>query len=1054
MMIKRVNVIILPLLAVCVAIWGCSVLAGPELPSARGQDGQGSGTVVLRYALSGGARTLLPDFSAAGFTRFELLFIDAEKTKALPNAPVIRAFTVTDAAYTSFTGSGLRLDLKPGKWQLTITGYAGNTPMAQGSASFEVVSGAASPVAVAITLDPLSMASGGQGYFAWDITLDTSVVHSAGLSLTPISGNAAPFSVDVRANPSGKSAALDAGCYQLRLEVTDAQGNSAIRSADVQIWPGLTTTASGEEYTVKADDFVAGNDAVAFRRNSSGGMVFYGTLQAAINAALESSAASETITVIRDITATQEFPAIVGKAISVVSRDYATIKRGSSGQGHLFTVGTNGTLTLGGGAYGELIIDGGAVWLTLSNTPTNQPDNTTSNGGISSEGSLVHVTHGGAFTMEQGAYLQNNERMSINIPSIPGNGAAVWVESGNFVMNGGKISSNGAEKDGGAVYVDQGSIFTLKNGLICYNFAQDYGGGVFVADYGTFIMEGGKIAGLGDDDGPNIMGTSGTENTLCVEVNGIALWGNGVMGIIGSNNQSAGNGVSSFIPKTPGSYSTRETLAVWQPVAQLSGVKYHYLQDAIDAATGTNPTNPGVITILRDFTLIEAIRIDDVHIQLVSTEPVTIKRGLTPSTGNPLDLAVNPLITVISAAGPASLTLGNGTGWAGTLILDGGAEWDYGNPTEYQTNSGLDTTGSIIVVNMGAALIMNREAVLQNNSITVPGVMPGGVEIGYGSFTMNGGSIRNNATQSVGGGVSVKNGGSNLSSFIMRGDAEISWNYAENYGGLSSGNSVGGGLYVEGASVTMRDNATISHNVAYSSINATHPAGTGALGGGVGITATATFAGADFTMEDNATISYNAAKGYNFAFGGGLYVGGWNAYDVSRTYQNSRGGSNFTMKGGSIEANQAYDSASTVPFYTLDNWGGGVFYISDSTSANSFQMIGGVISSNSAGIGGGVVIAGGKFAMSKAANTESIIYGGNVPNGNYSYITINNIAGGSNDSAGHALLVWVDSNVDVTIETDGSPYTYSVTGPTINDARYVNGTIAAPVSSSFAFDIP
>jgi hypothetical protein len=225
--------------------------------------------------------------------------------------------------------------------------------------------------------------------------------------------------------------------------------------------------------------------------------------------------------------------------------------------------------------------------------------------------------------------------------------------------------------------------------------------------------------------------------------------------------------------------------------------------------------------------------------------------------------------------GGASLTLG-GRG-SGTLIFDGGADWNNDNPP---VNNGIQATRSLIHVDDGS-LKLRGGAELRNNHNTAGyggGVLVengsfdmegglisgntanlgGGVHVINGTFTMTGGGIKDNQASDTGGGVLVEE------TFIMSGNATIHHNTADNRGG---------GVVVN-ETFTMSGNAAIHHNTAND------------IGGGVVVDG-------DFTMSGNTVIHHNTGSGMG---GGGAYVDG-----------------TFTMTGGGIEGN------------TTSGMGGGVY---------------------------------------------------------------------------------------------------------------------------------
>jgi hypothetical protein len=97
------------------------------------------------------------------------------------------------------------------------------------------------------------------------------------------------------------------------------------------------------------------------------------------------------------------------------------------------------------------------------------------------------LVNGGTFTMRDNASITRNEATQMWSA-----GGGVHVASGgNFIMEGGTISSN-SSVSGGGVLVASGGSFTLLNGTITANTANGNGGGVHVG--GLFNMVGGMIS--------------------------------------------------------------------------------------------------------------------------------------------------------------------------------------------------------------------------------------------------------------------------------------------------------------------------------------------------------------------------------------------------------------------------------------------------------------------------------------------------------------------------------------------------------------------------------
>jgi hypothetical protein len=119
--------------------------------------------------------------------------------------------------------------------------------------------------------------------------------------------------------------------------------------------------------------------------------------------------------------------------------------------------GTGGSLTQG--ITGNFITVENDASLTIENITIN---------GRSGTGTLVLVKKGGALEIKDGATLQNNINSG-------GNGGAVLVDGGEFIISGGIITGNTAEK-GGGVFVESGAL-SINNSDVFGNRASSSGSG-------------------------------------------------------------------------------------------------------------------------------------------------------------------------------------------------------------------------------------------------------------------------------------------------------------------------------------------------------------------------------------------------------------------------------------------------------------------------------------------------------------------------------------------------------------------------------------------------
>jgi hypothetical protein len=335
-------------------------------------------------------------------------------------------------------------------------------------------------------------------------------------------------------------------------------------------------------------------------------------------------------------------------------------------------------------------------------------------------------------------------------------------------------------------------------------------------------MKGGVVYGLDDAASKN---DSSSGAAIFVESGGTAIYG----GSLGSD----------------AIVTTNDTLPV--KAAQIGATKYMTLYQAINAATtGTSANNPTEIVLLRSVFAPED--------------------GMTASTG--YNITANHHIRLVSEAGKdrtvtalagnfalftvndnTSLALGS-TG-AGTLTLDGKGEPAAPN------RRGVNVNGGIFTMNDNAAIIGFNNSAGSNSG-------GGGVYVtgSTGVFNMNGGTIKKNNADDLGGGVFIVNSGK-----LVMGSGNITENVAKTYGGgvyaasgtqfimnsgIINGNSsdmAGGGVTTNG--LFDMNGGSITHNVAKS-------------GGGVAV-----FNSGTFTMQPACIITDNDAPE-----GGGVYASG------------------------------------------------------------------------------------------------------------------------------------------------------------------------------------
>ena len=191
------------------------------------------------------------------------------------------------------------------------------------------------------------------------------------------------------------------------------------------------------------------------------------------------------------------------------------------------SVADNTVNNINGSSGGGVYVNGGTFEMHNSASVTgNKATNGTLNGGG------VYVNGSGTFAMNNSASVSGN---------TANQGGGVYVESGTFNMNDGKISGNKAKNDkasndtnGGGVFVNKSGTFNMNDGAITGNTATNtaernttYGGGVYVSG-GTFTMNGGtsSVSKNTAKNGGGVSVLSGTFNMNDGTISGNT--GNGV----------------------------------------------------------------------------------------------------------------------------------------------------------------------------------------------------------------------------------------------------------------------------------------------------------------------------------------------------------------------------------------------------------------------------------------------------------------------------------------------------------------------------------------------
>ena len=177
----------------------------------------------------------------------------------------------------------------------------------------------------------------------------------------------------------------------------------------------------------------------------------------------------------------------------------------------------NGWTITGSGQESVIKVSGKDTDLTIRNEKDDATESKTDEngelvtgqitGGAAKNGGGVHVSGGANLTLEGGSITGNAAPMNSH-PGKGTGGAGVYVYNGTFVMNGGEISHNTAERDAAGVELDDNAKFEMNGGTITGNRTDKNGGGVSVKGNGaTFEMNGGTITeNIAAGSGTNISG--------------------------------------------------------------------------------------------------------------------------------------------------------------------------------------------------------------------------------------------------------------------------------------------------------------------------------------------------------------------------------------------------------------------------------------------------------------------------------------------------------------------------------------------------------------------
>ncbi len=447
-------------------------------------------------------------------------------------------------------------------------------------------------------------------------------------------------------------------------------------------------------------------------------------------------------------------------------------------------------------------------------------------------------------------------------------GSGVKLSGGSFTLDGGRISGNTltGDKIGGGVYVMTGD-FVMNGGLISGNTVEAGGGGVVVSTGCSFVMTGGAISGNTAYNGSGVYAYKASVKMTGGSITGnICKKGNGGLFLNeGSTLLLSGSPEISKNQTEKDENKTEENLVLRKSLVTIDG-----------KLANDNPI--GVLLLDEGWNRPEGLFTDS------SASSIKASAYLERFTSD------NPLYNVQAEGDELKLAIPLHTHGEGSeavtfrLWTDAEAASQYGDSGKTASNSlpnkeGLWYLSKDVVLTEawnvpvgttdlclngrtikresdGAAVYIGADAVLnlfncidRQGTIThVSGKDGCGVEVAAGAFTMNGGVIAGNSSESGGGGVLITGG-----RFVLH-DGCIRDNV--------SGNGVGAGVYVKKGSFDM-NSGVISNNTAQNG------------GGGVFAASACTFTMTGGNINENNAYNGSGVYAYNctFTLSGGSITG-------------------------------------------------------------------------------------------------------------------------------------------------------------------------------------
>ena len=633
-----------------------------------------------------------------------------------------------------------------------------------------------------------------------------------------------------------------------------------------------------------------------------------------------------------------------GKAVTfVLAETWRADTDGAFGDGAGIGFTDTGALYLPAGSYIILNLNGYTINRNLG-TATAEGSVFYVKGTLEISGTTGYVTGGNA-TNGGGVYVQEDGAFKMNVGNIQNNvatncGGGVYVDSGaSFELTDGAIRGNRANV-GGGVYVKDGGEFTMKGGAIGgtgYANTAENGAGVYTV--GASKMTGGYIRN-----------NTATGNGGGVYVAGGEFIADG--GYIGGTAASFANDAAAFgggIFLKDGEVTVSGTIISYNTALEGGGINAEGGNTTVSGGEISNNTaDYGAAIIIDGATLTMGGGKITGNTANNGESGVSIVNGATfemnggeISNGNMGGVYVynatftlnDGRITGNSAVNGAGVYVCGDTGYAGGVFtmtggeISGNSATNNGSGVYISDNATFDMTGGEISGNnatVGGGIYANKATVTLNGgkiahndvngsgggvyatggTLTVSGTVEisgnnatvggGVITVGTNAFTMNGGKISGNRTQTIGGAGVYFDGGE----FTMSG-GEISGNTsATNGGGVYVGDNkqfvLDGGLIsankaTDGAGVYIGNAATLTMNGGEISSNEA----TG-NGGGVNVSN-----GASFVMDDGEITANQAANGAGvyIATGGATLRGG----EITANAATGQGGGVYVESGATLQ---------------------------------------------------------------------------------------------------------------------------------------------------------